>query len=253
MKKPNHSKLNDSLTFKLPTFEGPLDLLLHLIKANEMDIYDIPMADITAQYLASLKQMQALQLDLGGEYLLLAATLLNIKSKMLLPNEIIEADAEEEFFDPREDLVKQLLLHEYYQKAAVALSDYADKRSLSYTIEAAVSERQQPVLADEQLDIALLTKAFEQALLKQQLQKPTPRTIIEEKYPLKQEIAQLKKLLTKQDRLTFGELLAETKEIEKVVTVFLALLELIKSQEVSMHQGINLGPITIQTKQSKIK
>jgi len=106
------------LTFKLPTFEGPLDLLLHLIRKNEMDIYDIKMSEITSQYIAYLHQMQELELDIAGEYLLIAAMLINIKSKMLLPTHQ-EDDFNEntELEDPREELVMQLILHQTYQSS----------------------------------------------------------------------------------------------------------------------------------------
>ena len=105
------------LTFKLPTFEGPLDLLLHLIKKNEMDIYDIPMSKITSQYIDYLHQMQSLELDIAGEYLVIAAMLVNIKSKMLLPSTNAETMIDDEdVIDPREELVAQLVLHQPFHQ-----------------------------------------------------------------------------------------------------------------------------------------
>ena len=106
---------------KLDVFEGPLDLLLHLIKKNEVEIVDIPVATITEQYLAYLEMMQNLRLDVAGEFLVMAATLMLIKSRMLLPPS--EDDADEEEADPRADLVRQLLEYQRYREAALALSE----------------------------------------------------------------------------------------------------------------------------------
>ncbi|WP_225349912.1 segregation and condensation protein A [Ligilactobacillus equi] len=106
----------DVLTFKLQSFEGPLDLLLHLIKQNEMDIYDIEMVAITSQYLDYLHRMKKMQLDIAGEYLVMAATLLNIKSRLLLPNEQAPQVEDETYEDPREELVQQLLLHQAFKE-----------------------------------------------------------------------------------------------------------------------------------------
>jgi segregation and condensation protein A len=110
----------DNYAIQLENFEGPLDLLLHLIKKNEMDVYDIPMAEITRQYLSILDAMKSLNLDLAGEFLLMAATLLHIKSKMLLPK-IVEDELEEEEEDPRAELVRRLLEYQKYKEVSLTL------------------------------------------------------------------------------------------------------------------------------------
>ena len=126
------------LTFKVEKFEGPLDLLLHLIRQNKMDINDIPMAEITAQYIDYLHQMQTLQLDVAGEYLVMAAMLLNIKSKMLLPTEQEQVEEfEEDYEDPREELVQQLILHQTFQDAGTQLQVLATERQKQYSREQA--------------------------------------------------------------------------------------------------------------------
>ena len=107
---------------KLDSFEGPLDLLLHLIKKNEVDITDIPVAIITEQYLEQIEMMKQLNLDLAGEFLLMAATLIHIKSKMLLPPSE-EEETDEEEGDPREELVRRLLEYKKYKEAALELSE----------------------------------------------------------------------------------------------------------------------------------
>src|SRR5690606_14959211 len=106
---------------ELEIFEGPLDLLLHLIKEQELDIYDIPIAQITDQYLRYLQMMKDLNINIAGEFLVMAATLIFIKSRMLLPVEVVEEGEEGE--DPRQDLVSQLLEHEKFKKAASLLHD----------------------------------------------------------------------------------------------------------------------------------
>ena len=107
-----------STNFQLEIFEGPLDLLLHLIKKNEVNITDIPIATITEQYLATLELMQTLNLDMAGEFLVMAATLIHIKSRTLLPESDIETDEEEEGGDPREELMKRLLEYQRFKEAA---------------------------------------------------------------------------------------------------------------------------------------
>ena len=127
------------LLFKVPDFEGPLDLLLHLIKKNQMDIYDIPMAEITTQYIDYLHQLKEMQLDVAGEYLVTASMLVNIKSKMLLPNEQASLQTDDEIEDPREGLVQQLLLHQTFQTASLKnMRGYADERMKLYPREQAL-------------------------------------------------------------------------------------------------------------------
>lgn len=115
-----------TVTFKLPRFEGPLDLLLHLIKRDEIDIYDIPIAHITKQYLETLELMRALDLDVAGEFLVMAATLMRIKAKMLLP--LPRSDEEEDEGDPREELVQRLLEYRLYKEASESLKSQEGER-----------------------------------------------------------------------------------------------------------------------------
>ena len=122
----------DALPIKLENFEGPLDLLLHLIKQNEVSIHDIPIALITAQYLATLELMQELDLDVAGEFLLMAATLIHIKSKMLLPRPETAAGVEGEEEDPRDALVRRLLEHQKFKAAAGLLHEREQLRSAQW-------------------------------------------------------------------------------------------------------------------------
>ncbi len=117
----------------LAAFDGPFDLLLHLIQKNEIDIYDIPIAEITAQYLDYLAQMEALDLDIASEFLVMAATLLSIKARLLLPKpppELLSEDEAAEDYDPRQELVRDLLEYKRIKEAAVVLADFYQKRQL---------------------------------------------------------------------------------------------------------------------------
>src|ERR1051325_3415358 len=114
--------------FKTPAFEGPLDLLLHLIRANQVDIYDIPIAEITQQYLDTLELMEELDLSIAGEYVVIAATLIEIKSRLLLPQP--PASSEEEAEDPRAELVARLLEYQQYQGTGETLRGWAEVRGL---------------------------------------------------------------------------------------------------------------------------
>src|SRR5438093_8089868 len=122
----------DAFPVKLENFEGPLDLLLHLIKRHEVNIHDIPLALITAQYLAAIELMQELNLDIAGEFLLMAATLIHIKSKMLLPRPETAAGVEGEEEDPREALVRRLLEHQKFKAAAGLLHEREELRSAQW-------------------------------------------------------------------------------------------------------------------------
>ncbi|MCP9327824.1 segregation and condensation protein A [Liquorilactobacillus satsumensis] len=239
------------LTFKLDTFEGPLDLLLQLIKKNEMDIYDIQMTKITSQYIEQLHQMQTMSLDIAGEYLVMAATLLNIKSKMLLPQHPAIMDTQESQ-DPRLELVQQLLLHQCYQLAASNLEAAAQKRARQHTREQAAmpagvrSQLLKKKQAPEKLQHALFS-----LLSRQQIKVVVNKKVHREHYTIKGEMQRLQQLLATGPtvELEFSALFEKQQEIklDQVVTSFLALLELIKRGIVQAKQKSVLGPIKLRS------
>lgn len=237
----------NELTFKIAEFEGPLDLLLHLIRKNEMDIYDIQVSEITSQYLDYLHQMQTLQLDIAGEYLVTAAMLLNIKSRMLLPNEqASELTQEEEFEDPREDLVQQLLLHQTFKMAASQLRQYADERQKQYSREQVQMPEgtQLGQLNPESLSLTKLQHAFARLLSKQHDLKKAQRTLQSERFTLEEEMQKLTiRLQAATGYVEFTTLFVEENSLEKMVTVFLALLELMKRKNILAKQDDTFGPI----------
>ncbi|KRL01234.1 segregation and condensation protein A [Liquorilactobacillus capillatus] len=235
------------LTFKVDAFEGPLDLLLHLIKQNKMDIYDIPMVEITSQYIEYLHEMRVLSLDIAGEYLVMAATLINIKSKMLLPQRpvVVEPEREE---DPRTELVQQLLTHQCFQVVSEELGKLAAKRAEHYTREQedAPLDVQQEYL-NGHVSPQKLQQALVQVLLKKQLHKPKVQHVHKEKYTLKEAVTRLtKRLRTANQPLNFENLFDDQNGPEYFVTTFLALLELMKRGAATATQMKDLGPIWVR-------
>lgn len=244
---PNNDQ---QLTFKVKKFEGPLDLLLHLIRQNKMDINDIPMAEITAQYIDYLHHMQTLQLDVAGEYLVMAAMLLNIKSKMLLPTEsAITDEVEEEYEDPREELVQQLILHQTFQDAGTQLKLLALERQKKYSREQAPipEEAQLGKLKNDQLAVDILQHAFSRLLNQRKLSQPVKRKLETEKYTIKDEIKRVRhRVQNVRYSLEFQELFDDHVEVEQLVTTFLALLELAKRGEIIVSQTLQCGPIILE-------
>ena len=232
------------LEVKLEAFEGPLDLLLHLIEKNKVDIYDIPIVEITEQYLDYVSKMPKDDLDLASEFLVMAATLIDIKSKMLLPKEIDENGEE---IDPRAELVEKLIEYKMYKYASVELRDmqvYAGKSLYKEpTIPEEVSKYQQPVDLDQLLegvDLSKLNEIF-QMVLKRQVDKIDPvrskfGKIEMEEVSLPDKIDYVANTVRKKKKCNFKQLLEKSKSKVEVIVSFLAVLELIKIGEIEVHQ-----------------
>ncbi len=229
---------------KLDVFEGPLDLLLYLIKKNEIDIYNIPIALITDQYLQYLEILRSLNLDLAGEYLLLASTLIHIKSLLLLPQTEDENTDQEE--DPRVELVQQLLEYQSYKEAALCL----DKRAL---LERDVFKRTYPLpematLEDDdtefrELSIFDLINAFQQIV--KQMDREEYLEVQSERISLADRINEIMEKLAAARILTFRDLLEGFADRRKVIYTLLAILELMKLRLVSAYQSAPFGAIRI--------
>ncbi|MFH0812916.1 MAG: segregation/condensation protein A [Pseudomonadota bacterium] len=230
----------------LPVFEGPLDLLLHLIKINEIDIYDIPVAVITAQYLEYLDLMQELNLDVAGEYLLMAATLAYIKSKMLLPPEP-ETSEEPSGEDPREELVQRLL---DYQRFKIAAEKLADKEILGRDI----FPRSEPEAEEENegIEEASLFDLIE--ALRGVIKKiDTYEKILDftkEKISIKDKMMEILEQLAVVEYIIFQDLFSSAQHRMDVIVTFMAMLELIRSQKIRALQFQNFGTIRIYLKEN---
>lgn len=242
-----------SYKIKVDAFEGPMDLLLHLINRLEIDIYDIPMAQITDQYLGYIHTMQHLELDMASEYLVMAATLLAIKSKMLLPkheDEPIVDEHDEPFeLDPRDELVERLLEYKKYKQAALTFKVLEEERSFLFTkppmdVSAYVKEAEQN---QQQLDISLydMLGALQKVFHRQKLKKPVYTKVTKQEVSIEKRMSDmLVELKSMKGRITFDTLFSEPVK-EYVILTFLALLELMKQNEVIVEQVDNFSEIWI--------
>jgi len=236
----------DAYPVKIAQFEGPLDLLLHLIKKNEVNIYDIPIALITQQYLATIEFMQELDLDIAGEYLVMAATLIHIKSKMLLPRPETAAGVEgDEQEDPRDALVRRLLEHQKYKAAAGLLHEREQLRSAQWQ---RPDERVAAIAGDEyepelEVDLFSLINAF-QAVVERAKHRPRVR-LPPEQIPVEVRIEQLLARMSETEAVGFEELFADAHDRSGLIVTFLALLEMIRLKLVRVFQSGSFGPIRV--------
>ncbi len=243
------------IEFKLQVFEGPLDLLLHLIEKNKIDIYDIPIVEITNQYLAYVEAMPKDDLELASEFLVMAATLIDIKSRMLLPKEIDENGEE---IDPRAELVEKLIEYKMYKYAAMELKDmqlYAGKSMYKApTIPKEVQKYEPPVDLDKLLQDVTLARLNEifQMVLKRQVDKIDPvrskfGKIEMEEVSLPDKINYVSRTLRQKKRCSFRQLLETQHSKMEVIVSFLAVLELIKVGQIEVHQENTFDDIYIDS------
>ena len=222
---------------KIDIFEGPLDLLLHLIQKNDLDIYDIPISNITAEYLTYLDFLKELNLNVAGEFLVMAATLIQIKAKTLLPQ---TGDGEgADGPDPRTELVQKLLEYQKFKHASQIFGERFDRqRDRHY--------RGAPIFnaSDQVLDLSLpkLVEAFREAL---KTAKTGVREILMEEIPVEVRIRQILDVLESRPFVRFHELFPPLSERKTLIVTFLALLELIRLQQVRVVQSDNFGEIHI--------
>ena len=242
------------LSYKLQHFEGPLDLLLHLIEKNKVNIYDIPIAQITEQYLEYMSQMESEDLNVVSEFLVMAATLLDIKARMLLPAEVDEQTGEE--VDPRAELVARLLEHKKYKLMARELADRQfDADRIFYkasTIPKAVSSYEQPVDLDElfgDMTLARLQKIFDQVMKRTQDRIDPERskfgTIKKEPISLEQRIISIVEYAKQRGTFSFVELLSTGSTRTEVVVTFLSVLELMRLGAIVLEQEEIFGDINM--------
>ncbi len=231
---------------KLEIFEGPLDLLLHLIKKNEINIYDIPITLITEQYLSHIEMMKSLNLDVAGEYLVLAATLIHIKSKMLLPSPEENLEGEEDEADPRSELVMQLLEYEVFKEAATQLGQRpllerdVFKRGSSAE-EKNVDEGKDEI--DVDLNVFDLVEAFYRII--STLEKTELMEIDMEKMSLTEKINEIMDRLAEKKKMTFPELLGGQLNKRMILYTFLAILELMRLRMIRVYQTGSFGVIRV--------
>jgi segregation and condensation protein A len=228
---------------RLDNFEGPLDLLLHLIKRHEVSIYDIPITLITRQYLDYIDLMQEMNLDVAGEFLVMAATLIHIKSRMLLPRpDPTQEDPEE---DPREALVRRLLEHQKFKAAAELLHERETLRSAQWTrpdgpIAQIAGEAPEP---EVEVDLFSLISAFRTVV---ERSKQRPKVYLpSEQIPIEDRIEQLLARLSETEACGFEDLFSDVQSRAGMIVTFLAMLEMIRLKLIRVFQSGVVGPIRV--------
>jgi segregation and condensation protein A len=235
-----------ALTIRLDAFEGPLDLLLHLIKKEEIDLWNIPIAHITEQYLEYLQIMKDLNINLAGEWLMMAATLIYIKSRMLLPPDPAENVGDEIEDDPRIELVYDLLEHQKFKNAAEMLYTREEVEDAIFRAEPAaeVLEETGDVIAVTLFD---LLRAFHDIV--QRFEEQSTLEVKQEEVTVEQKIADVRRLFLIHDSILFSTLFQTLTSKRHMIAMFLALLELVRQREVWLFQEKAFDEIQI----SKIK
>ncbi len=241
-----------SYKVKLEAFEGPLDLLLHLINRLEIDIYDIPMAELTSQYIEHLHAMRVLQLDELSEYLVLAATLIEIKSKMLLPvHEGEEFDDDLDFDmedDPRDELVARLIEYRKYKEAAISLKESADERSDHFTKSPGDLTEFGEIVTngfEETMNVFDLIGAFQKMLDRRRLKAPIIANITKMELSIGEKMDEIMATLERGGGKCDFNSLFDAGDTPGLVVTFLSLLELMKRRDVIVEQTGNFDELTV--------
>ena len=221
------------MEFRVDGFEGPLDLLLHLIKENKMDIFDIEINLITEQYLKYINNMEKVNLEIS-EYLVLASELIEIKAKMLLPKKKQEMEIEEE--DPREELVNKLLEYQAYKEISKDLKEKEELRSEIYTkAPEKYSNYQEEETTFEGGSVDLLIDAFKKFLIRKEEEKPLNTKVTKKGISVSSRRHEIKNLLKEKGKVSFYKMFS-IRSREYIVVTFLAILEMAKNKELIIHQ-----------------
>lgn len=237
---------------KIQQFEGPFDLLLFFIERDELDIYDIPIAKITDDFLSYIRQLELLNIDVASEFILMAATLMRIKSKMLLPRKEVNEEGQE--LDPREELTRKLLEYKQFKEVIGEMRNLEETRAMKFDRPWASSQLKE--IADQALlDIELeslslykLMKAFERAILRfEENQKVNKQDIMHFPYTIEEQSSYIFKKLKSKKKLDFISIFEEIQNRVHAIITFLALLELLNMQKVTLieKEGVNNFEIKI--------
>jgi len=237
---------------KLDLFEGPLDLLLYLIKKNEIDIYNIPIAQITKQYLEYIELMRFLDLNIAAEFLVMAATLMHIKSKMLLPPEEVEQEEEEEE-DPRQELVRRLLEYQKFKEAAT----YFEERELRQKDIFVRSVKRIKKFQEKKEEVYFEASVFDLISAFSQVLKKVPKKrfqeVIKDEFTVSEKIHELLHMLIEKEVIYVNRLFKKAKNKYEIIAFFLAILELIRLKEIVVLQKRPFADIQIRRNIEKIK
>ena len=233
---------------KIDAFEGPLDLLLHLIKESKVDIWDIKIVDITDQYLNYIKSMERLNLNIASEYLVMASELMEMKSKLLLPRTSLEETDEDEE-DPREKLIQKLIEYQKYKDMTNNFKELEEARHEIYTKtpENLKEYAEEGTIINTDLSLDDLMKAFEKFLQRKEKDKPLATTVTKKDISVTERRTEIRNILKKKKKVDFFELFdIITKEY--IVVTFLAVLEMARKQELVIYQENNFDNIICEVR-----
>lgn len=239
-------------TIKINEFEGPLDLLLHLIKKSNIDIYDISIDEITKQYLDYINKMEELNINVASEYLVMASELMELKSKLLLPNQKNEEDTENEENEEeitRENLIQRLIEYQKYKEITSDFKILEQQRKQIYikSPENLTALYNKEIINDGNTTIDDLVKAFEKFLERKEKEKPLSTKVTNKEYSVKKRKSAIKNFLKEKGKAEFTELFQEYNKSYIVVT-FMSILELAKEDEININQNENFSEIYLELK-----
>jgi segregation and condensation protein A len=237
--------VSTDIRVRLPVFEGPLDLLLYLIKKDELDIYNIPIERITSQYQEYLLAMKMMNLDIAGEFLVVASTLLYIKSRTLLPLDLQPPADEEDEDDPRWQLIRQLVEYKKFKDAAWTLQLKQIEQGKAYPRRSVLDHEARRVSVPGQVGVFDLITAFHAVLARVDAREDL-REIFEEQFSVSDKIETIHKLLAARPRILFRDLFAGQSSRTEIVVTFLALLELIRLRQIRVVQEQPFAEIEIE-------
>jgi len=246
--------LSEAVTLKLENFEGPIGLLYHLIEKNKIDIYDIPIAEITRQYMEVINDAQKRNMEVMSEFLIMAASLLEIKSRMLLPKP--KNEEEEEGEDPREELIRKLIEYKKFKEAAEAFKEREESASYTVFKKPDISLEMFKEKEKQEIDEILkgvtfndLMKAYQDVMSRKELKVDRVRSsfkaVVHDNFTISDKITYIKEMLIISPVVKFWEIFREDTTRAEIVVTFLAMLELIKTKAVDISQSENFGEIII--------
>lgn len=230
---------------KLDAFEGPMDLLIHLIEKNKIDIYDIPIAVVTEQYLAYLDQFKEFNIEVASEFLVMAATLLQIKSRILLPKMKPAAQEAEEEIDPRQELVERLIEYRKFKEVSETLHQLADEQAKFFVRSPQKLDLHYAPL--ERMEIRILAAAFQTVL---EANQSHTALVSKEEFSIQDKMVDIMRLVSKRrEGIWFQRAFNRAGSRAEMIVTFLALLELIKLREVTIEQQHSFAPIYIKKRE----
>lgn len=236
------------MDIKLKDFEGPLDLLLHLVSKYQMDIYEVPITEVIEQYLAYIATLQTMRLEVAGEYMLMASQLMLIKSRRLLPK-VVEEMPEEE--DPEQALLSQLEEYRRFKIISEKMGEQHDERAHYYSKPKVELVYEDVTLAQDKTTVDLFL-AFSKVMAEKQAElRQSHATIARDEYKIEDMMDQVRGRFGKKQQIRLSDCFKESRDMNEVITIFLATLELVKVQEILVQQEENFGEIYLVRSQDE--